>query len=102
MAYNLVDGKRHAPVTLALLLLNIVCFFWVELHGSSENTEDMIRWGALYGPLVFQNQEYWRFLTAAFLHFCSALSAPIYFLCSWDLKIWNTQLVREQAGRSTV
>lgn len=69
MAYNLVDGKRHAPVTLALLLLNIVCFFWVELHGSSENTEDMIRWGALYGPLVFQNQEYWRFLTAAFLHF---------------------------------
>ena len=29
----------------------------------------MIRWGALYGPLVFQNQEYWRFLTAAFLHF---------------------------------
>lgn len=69
MAYNLVDGKRHAPVTPALLLLNVVCFFWVELHGSSENTENMIRWGALYGPLVFQNQEYWRFLTAAFLHF---------------------------------
>ncbi len=65
----MIRHGRQAPVTLALVILNILCFLWVEMHGSSENTETMVRWGAVYGPLVLREHEYWRLLTAAFLHF---------------------------------
>lgn len=65
----MIRHGRRAPVTLVLVILNILCFLWVEMHGSSEDTETMVRWGAIYGPLVLWEHEYWRLLTAAFLHF---------------------------------
>ncbi len=60
---------RRAPVTLALVALNIVFFLWTEVNGSSENLQNMFRWGAMYGPAVMEDHEYWRLVTAAFLHF---------------------------------
>ena len=49
--------------------LNIILFLAVELTGGSENIGNMIRWGAVYGPRILEKKEYWRFLSAAFLHF---------------------------------
>ncbi len=60
---------RRAPVTAALAAVNILMFLWVETHGSSNNIDAMIRWGAAYGPMILREGQYWRLLTAAFLHF---------------------------------
>ena len=60
---------RLAPVTLALVALNIVFFLWTEVNGSSEDIQNMYRWGAMYGPAITEDHEYWRLVTAAFLHF---------------------------------
>ena len=63
------DYHRRAPVTLALVALNIVFFLWTEVNGSSEDIQNMYRWGAMYGPAITEDHEYWRLVTAAFLHF---------------------------------
>lgn len=63
------DYHRRAPVTLALVALNTVFFLWTEMNGSSENLQNMYRFGAMYGPAVTEDHEYWRLITAAFLHF---------------------------------
>ncbi len=60
---------RRAPVTAVLAAANILMFLWVETHGSSNNIDAMIRWGAAYGPMILWEGQYWRLLTAAFLHF---------------------------------
>ena len=60
---------RRAPVTLALVALNIVFFLWTEVNGSSEDIQNMYRWGAMYGPAITEDHEYWRLVTSAFLHF---------------------------------
>lgn len=69
MRFDLMRERRKAPVTLFLILLNVLCFLWVETHGSSLDAENMVRWGACYEPLIAEDGEYWRLLTAAFLHF---------------------------------
>ena len=63
------DYHRRAPVTLALVALNIVFFLWTEVNGSSEDIQNMYRWGAMYGPAITEDHEYWRLVTSAFLHF---------------------------------
>ena len=63
------DYHRRAPVTLALVALNIVFFLWTEVNGSSEDIQNMYRWGTMYGPAITEDHEYWRLVTAAFLHF---------------------------------
>ena len=60
---------RKAPVTLGLVFINIVLFLFVETHGGSADTGVMVRYGALYWPRIERDLEYWRLLTAAFLHF---------------------------------
>lgn len=66
--------QKAAANTLPLAVwvfaaVNIVFFLIVELTGGSENLQNMVRWGAVYGPRIVDRHEYWRFLAAAFLHF---------------------------------
>ena len=60
---------RGPFVTYFFMAVNIILFLLVEVTGGSENTQNMIRWGAVYGPRIVKYREYWRFLAAAFLHF---------------------------------
>ena len=52
-----------------MMAVNIILFLLVEITGGSENIQNMVRWGAVYGPRIIKYKEYWRFLAAAFLHF---------------------------------
>jgi len=70
----------HAPVTVAILILNIV-FFAAELMGTIQaeqfkgfsillgmNGETLYRLGACFGPSIYQGHEWYRLVTAMFLH----------------------------------
>ena len=60
---------RTAPVNTLLAALNILFFLFLETHGGSNDPGTMLTYGAVYGPLVVNEGEYWRLLTAAFMHF---------------------------------
>lgn len=63
-------SKRNVPyINYTLIALNALYFLFIELVGSSEDLECMIRYGALVEPLVLDKGEYWRLLTAMFMHF---------------------------------
>lgn len=67
------DARRAAfltaPVTLALIALNVVVFIAEVVLGGSEDADTLIGLGALWPPLLLEQAEWWRLLTAAFLHF---------------------------------
>lgn len=58
-----------AWVNGCLIALNVLYFLFVEIKGSSEDARTMIRYGALYVPLVIWEKEYYRLVTAMFMHF---------------------------------
>jgi len=59
----------RAYVNLMLIALNVLVFVFLEIIGSTEDAGFMVKWGAIYLPLVFSKGEYYRLLTAMFLHF---------------------------------
>ena len=61
--------RKRSWVNGTLIILNIVYFLYLEIAGSSEDTLFMLRHGAMYTPLVIREREYYRLLTAVFMHF---------------------------------
>ncbi|MEK4028812.1 rhomboid family intramembrane serine protease [Pseudobacillus sp. FSL P4-0506] len=45
----------------------VIVFFLLELTGGSTNSENLIRFGAKFNPLILDG-EWWRFFTPIFLH----------------------------------
>ena len=61
--------KRRIPyVTVAFVAINVLVYLVLEIIGDTENSEFMVRMGAVWVPYVKQGQ-YWRLLTATFMHF---------------------------------
>jgi len=53
--------------TYIFLAINLIVFVGLTITGGSENSTNLIRWGANFAPLVHAG-EYWRLITANFLH----------------------------------
>ena len=66
-----MEHPRRGPAYIngVLIAVNILYFFWLEFHGSTENAAFMVEHGAMYVPLVVREGEYYRLLTAVFMHF---------------------------------
>lgn len=65
-----MEEKRNIPiVTILLLVVNVLVFFYVERMGSSEDVEFMLQMGASYEPSIIEQHEYYRLITHFFLHF---------------------------------
>lgn len=60
---------KKAYINNTLIILNILYFLYLEVVGSSEDTSFMIRYGAMYGPLVVKEKEYYRLIISIFMHF---------------------------------
>ena len=63
------DTRRISYVNCTIIAINVIYFLYLEIAGSSENTAFMISKGAMYAPLVLEEAQYYRLLTAVFMHF---------------------------------
>ncbi|NQW16432.1 MAG: rhomboid family intramembrane serine protease [Chloroflexi bacterium] len=57
----------QTPATFALIGINVVVWLLLEVTGGSENIENLLRFGAKFGPKIAEGQ-YWRLFTPMFLH----------------------------------
>ncbi len=55
--------------TIIIIAANVVIFFALSFSGMTEDTEFMLRHGAMYVPYVLNYGEYYRIFTSMFLHF---------------------------------
>lgn len=65
----ILEEFRKEPVTILLIVLNILVFLAVEMTGSSQDVFHMLNCGASYTPLVRDQGETYRLFTSMFLHF---------------------------------
>jgi membrane associated rhomboid family serine protease len=66
----LLGATPAVPVSAVLVVLNVAVYLWMVargIHPFSPTTDQLIRWGADYGPLT-QSGQWWRLFTAAFIH----------------------------------
>jgi membrane associated rhomboid family serine protease len=66
-APTIVQRLRAAPVTVAIIVVNIVVFILAESHGSTRSTGTLLQFGAGEAMHVWAG-EWWRLLTPMFLH----------------------------------
>lgn len=66
---SVLEEIRKEPVTVALILINILVFIAVELTGTSQNAWHVLDYGAAYTPYIVENGEVYRLFTSMFLHF---------------------------------
>lgn len=58
-------------VTYTLIIINLLAYFATALFSAdliNMDTRVLVAFGALYGPLIFVYDEWWRLLSAMFLH----------------------------------
>lgn len=66
--YELLPGAGRAPfLTWALLGANLTVWLVVSGAGADTTPEVYLDYGAMFGPFI-ANGEYWRLITATFLH----------------------------------
>lgn len=75
--------NTHFPIVVVTILgLNALVFLLQSLTGGSTNTFNLVRFGAQDGASI-ENGEYWRFVTAAFLHI-GILHFLVNGICLWQ------------------
>lgn len=62
-------GKKTAWVNGTLIAINLLYFLFLEINGSSEDPWYMQQHGAMYAPYILERHEYYRLITAVFMHF---------------------------------
>lgn len=62
-------SQKKSYVTGILILANVIYFLYLEIAGSSEDVMFMLEKGAMFAPAVLIGQEYYRLVTAMFMHF---------------------------------
>ncbi|MCI8400884.1 MAG: rhomboid family intramembrane serine protease [Lachnospiraceae bacterium] len=67
--YGQNKGYPVPFMTGLLLAVNIIVFVWLEWNGSTEDGYYMAEHGTLIAGFVLEYKEYYRLLTAFFLHF---------------------------------
>ena len=60
-------SPQGTPVTVVLLIVNVLVWIAQEAAGGSQNTDNLIDFGAKFGPLIACG-DWWRLITPMFLH----------------------------------
>lgn len=64
---NYFKKLGESKVTRALIIINILVFVIMALSGGTENTANLVRFGAVFKPYIAAGQ-WWRLFTASFIH----------------------------------
>ena len=56
-------------ITIGLMIINIAVYLLLEVVGDTESAAFMMKCGGMYPAYITEEREYWRFLTATFMHF---------------------------------
>jgi rhomboid protease GluP len=83
------------PGTYILLAVNIAVFGWMVLHGVSPRdptTEQLIHYGATNASYILLHGEWWRLLTATFVH-VGLLHIATNMWCLWNLGLLGEPLL---------
>ena len=63
------EFRKKSYITGILIALNVITFLYLEIAGSSQDVLFMAESGAVFAPAVVYEKEYYRLLTAVFMHF---------------------------------
>ena len=67
--YNtLVNLYRKSKMTFILLSIMLLYFVFLTLNGGSTDTRVLIKYGAFFPPFIVEFGQYYRFVTAIFIH----------------------------------
>ncbi len=66
-APTLAERIKAAPVTFAILVINLAWFLWAQKQGSTTHVDILLRYGAVEAVHVWSG-EYWRLASHMFLH----------------------------------
>ena len=86
---------RSAPGTYFLLAVNLAVFFWMVLHGVSPRkptVEQLTYYGANNASLVIDHGQWYRLLTATFVHI-GFLHIASNMWCLWNLGLLGEPLI---------
>ena len=86
---------RSAPGTYFLLSINILVFLWMILHGvswMSPAPEQLIHYGANNSAFVLDYHEWYRLLTATFVHI-GIIHIATNMWCLWNLGLLGEPLI---------
>ena len=56
-------------ITFILIFLNVIVYLGLEITGNTESAAFMKEYGAIFPPDIVEKGQYWRLLTATFMHF---------------------------------
>ena len=64
-----IDFRKLPFITIALIVINVISFIYLESRGSTLNARYMLDKGALFYVSVFEDKEIYRLITSMFMHF---------------------------------
>lgn len=60
---------KQAYITITLVAINCIVFLILEIMGDTQESDFMAQMGAVWPPYIQEKGQYWRLLTATFMHF---------------------------------
>ncbi|HEY9137853.1 MAG TPA: rhomboid family intramembrane serine protease [Terriglobus sp.] len=90
-----IPSLKQSPGTWLLLGINVAVFVWMFLHGVdpvSPDPDALVRFGANYAPYVFLNHQWYRVVTAMFVH-VGIIHLASNMWCLWNLGVIGEPLL---------
>ncbi len=94
-ALRIQQSWAAAPATYLLLGVNVLVFLGMTFSGVSPvapRPDQLLHWGAEYGPAVLLLDQWWRLATAMFVH-VGALHIGLNMWCLWNLGLLGEPLL---------
>ncbi|MFA7412551.1 MAG: rhomboid family intramembrane serine protease [Tissierellaceae bacterium] len=87
---KIINYYKRNKVTFILLAIMIVYFIFISVNGGTTKVEPLVKYGALYPPYILKYHQYYRFITAIFIHI-----GPVHILLNgYALYILGPQMER--------
>lgn len=92
---RLKDFYNRSKITFTLLSIMVVYFVFMTLNGGTTNGQNLVRYGAMYGPFVLGFNQYYRFISSIFIH----IGIMHLFFNGYALYVFGPQIERLMGPR---